>query len=85
MADPKKLGNGAKLGPLPVQPMMRATGLVGGVARRWSRPNTDARQKEPKDMATKKPAKPAAKKTACTTSCKPKPAAKKPAKKAAKK
>lgn len=65
-----------------MQPMMSATVLVEGVARCWSRPNTDARQKEPKDMATKKPA---AKKTACKTSCKSKPAAKKSAKKTAKK
>lgn len=63
-------------------PMMSATVLVEGVARCWSRPNTDARQKEPKDMATTK--KPAAKKAACKTSCKTKPAAK-PAKKTAKK
>ncbi len=67
--------------------MMSVTVLVEGVARCRSRPNTDARQKEPKDMATtKKPAakKPAAKKAACKTSCKAKPAAK-PAKKTAKK
>jgi len=63
--------------------MMSATVLVEGVARCRSRPNTDARQKDPKDMATTK--KPAAKKAACKTSCKPKPAAKKPAKKTAKK
>ena len=66
-------------------PMITATVLVEGVARRWSRPNMDARQKEPKDMATKKAAKPAAKpaakKAACGTGCKTKPAAKKPAKK----
>ncbi len=67
-------------------PMITAAVLVEGVARCWSRPDTDARQKEPKDMATKKttkPAakKPAAKKPACKTGCKAKPAAKKTAKK----
>ncbi len=61
--------------------MITAAVLVEGVARCWSRPDTDARQKEPKDMATKKTTKPAAKKPACKTGCKAKPAAKKTAKK----